>query len=65
MSFVEFAKSYGLIVDYVKADAKWHRVRTLDKPQHKNGAYLFDPIPKEMNDIKDLFLNIEPLVDFK
>lgn len=25
----------------------------------------FDPIPKEMNDIKDLFLNIEPLVDFK
>lgn len=42
MSFVEFAKSYGLIVDYVKADAKWHRVRTLDKPQHKNGAYLFD-----------------------
>ncbi len=25
----------------------------------------FDPLPQEMNHIKDLFLNIEPLVDFK
>ena len=25
----------------------------------------FDPLPEEMNHIKDLFLNIEPLVDFK
>jgi hypothetical protein len=25
----------------------------------------FDPLPSEMNHIRDLFLNIEPLVDFK
>ena len=25
----------------------------------------FDPLPPEMNHLKDLFLNIEPLVDFK
>lgn len=42
MTFLEFAKAYGLILDDVKADARWHRVRTADKPQHRNGAYLFD-----------------------
>jgi len=37
-----------------------------DTPQERARKNIqFDPLPSEMNHIKDLFLNIEPLVDFK
>ena len=37
-----------------------------DTPQERARKNIqFDPLPQEMNHIKDLFLNIEPLVDFK
>jgi len=37
-----------------------------DTPQERARRNIqFDPLPQEMNHIKDLFLNIEPLVDFK
>jgi len=37
-----------------------------DTPQERARKNIqFDPLPPEMNNIKDLFLNIEPLVDFK
>ena len=37
-----------------------------DTPQERTRKNIqFDPLPPEMNHIKDLFLNIEPLVDFK
>lgn len=30
----------GFILDRVLADGRWHRVKTTDKPKHRNGAYL-------------------------
>jgi len=37
-----------------------------DTPQERARKNIqFEPLPQEMNHIKDLFLNIEPLVDFK
>ena len=37
-----------------------------DTPQQRARENIqFDPLPPEMNHLKDLFLNIEPLVDFK
>ena len=37
-----------------------------DTPQERARKNIqFDPLPPEMNHIRDLFLNIEPLVDFK
>lgn len=30
----------GFVVDRVVPDGKWHRVKTVDKPKHRNGAYL-------------------------
>jgi len=37
-----------------------------DTPQERARKNIqFDPLPQEMNHIRDLFLNIEPLVDFK
>jgi len=37
-----------------------------DTPQERARKNIqFDPLPPEMNHLKDLFLNIEPLVDFK
>ncbi len=41
MSFVAFAREHGLIMDHAIADARFHRVRTEDKPKRKNGAYIF------------------------
>lgn len=40
--FVSFARTYGLRLDHVIADGRWHRVSTEDKPRRKNGAYLYD-----------------------
>lgn len=39
MRFEEFASAHGLIVDHVEF-GKWARVKTTDKPNKKNGAYL-------------------------
>lgn len=30
----------GFVLDRVIADGRWHRVKTTDKPKHRNGAYL-------------------------
>lgn len=40
--FVDFARGYGLVLDYAIPDGRWHRTKTADKPKRVNGAYLFD-----------------------
>jgi len=40
MTFTQFAQSHGLIVPRV-IEGKWVRVRTTDKPKHRNGAYKY------------------------
>lgn len=39
--FQDFALQHGLIIDHLILD-RWVRVKTLDKPSKKNGAYIFD-----------------------
>lgn len=41
MNFIQFAEAHGLVIRSMTA-GKITRCRTTDKPQHKNGAYLFD-----------------------
>lgn len=41
MSFTDFAYQYGLIIDNLIM-GRWARVKTLDKPNKTNGAYIFD-----------------------
>lgn len=40
MSFLRFAEAHGLIIDHL-IEGKWVRVRTVDKPKRRNGAYRF------------------------
>ena len=40
MTFVEFAISFGLVIDHVVND-RWVRVPTVDHPQKRNGSYKF------------------------
>jgi putative DNA primase/helicase len=40
--FSEFARSLGLIIDYVIDDGRWHRTKTVDHVHKKNGSYVFD-----------------------
>jgi putative DNA primase/helicase len=42
MNFLDHAARYGLIIDRLISDGRWHRVPTEDKPRKRNGAYLFD-----------------------
>lgn len=42
MSFIAHAASYGLILDHVVPDGRFHRVRTTDKPRKRNGAYIWN-----------------------
>jgi putative DNA primase/helicase len=41
MSFQEFAEQHGLIIGSLVHD-KWTRVSTTDKPNKKNGSYIYD-----------------------
>ena len=41
MSFQQFAEQYGLIIDSLVHD-RWTRVSTKDKPNKKNGSYIYD-----------------------
>jgi putative DNA primase/helicase len=41
MTFEDFAYEHGLIIDSLMMD-RWTRVKTVDKPTKKNGAYVFD-----------------------
>ena len=41
MNFTSFAEQHGLIIDHIVHD-RWTRVPTSDKPQSKNGAYIWD-----------------------
>jgi len=41
MSFTDFAYQYGLVIDNLII-GRWARVKTLDKPNKTNGAYIFD-----------------------
>ena len=41
MSFQQFAEQNGLIIGQLVHD-RWTRVPTIDKPQSRNGAYIFD-----------------------
>lgn len=40
MDFLKFAELHGLIIDRL-VEGKWMRVKTVDKPKHRNGAYRF------------------------
>ena len=41
MSFESFAIEHGLLINGLELN-KWVRVGTVDHPQKKNGAYIFD-----------------------
>ena len=41
MSFEDFATEHGLLINGLELN-KWIRVGTVDHPQKKNGAYIFD-----------------------
>jgi len=41
MDFYRFAESHGLIINNIVHD-RWTRVPTIDKPQSRNGAYIYD-----------------------
>jgi len=41
MSFQQFAEQHGLIIDHVLLD-RWVRCPTTDKPNKRNGSYIFD-----------------------
>lgn len=41
MNFERFAELHGLIINHLTYD-RWVRVPTIDKPNSKNGAYIFD-----------------------
>ena len=43
MNFESFAEKHGLIIDHLVHD-KWTRCRTIDKPNKKNGSYIFDGV---------------------
>ncbi len=38
MTFVQFCQLHGLIVDQLPDMGRWVRVKTIDKPTHRNGA---------------------------
>lgn len=40
MTFEQFAADHGLLIDSVMP-GKWMRVKTADKPKHRNGSYKF------------------------
>lgn len=42
--FVSFARAHGLMIDYAEPDNRWRRCKTVDKPQRKNGAYVWSGI---------------------
>lgn len=42
MTFAEFCRSFGLIVEHPPADGRWHRCNTEDHPKKKNGGYLLN-----------------------
>jgi phage/plasmid primase-like uncharacterized protein len=42
MDFLQHATAYGLSINHLISDGRWHRVPTTDKPRKRNGAYLFD-----------------------
>ena len=42
MTFEQFAQAHGLILLGPRADGRWHRVPTEDKPRKRNGAYVWN-----------------------
>lgn len=40
MTFMQFAESYGLVIDHI-LDGRWVRVKTVDKPKKRNGSYKY------------------------
>lgn len=41
MTFTDFARSHGVLIDHDPPIGRWVRVKTTDKPQHRNGAAKF------------------------
>ncbi len=41
--FLSTLTAFGFVVDQVIPDGRWHRVKTIDKMKHRNGAYLLKP----------------------
>lgn len=39
MTFIDFCRAHGLILDHVIDDGQWHRTKTIDKTNKHNGAY--------------------------
>ena len=42
MTFIEFARAHGLVIDHLPPEGVWRRYKTTDKPQHKNGAAVYN-----------------------
>jgi putative DNA primase/helicase len=38
MTFLEFARAHGLVLDHIPAAGKWHRVKTETHPHQRNGS---------------------------
>lgn len=41
ISFLEFCRSYGVVIDNLPPIGRWVRLPTQDKPRHRNGAVKF------------------------
>lgn len=41
ISFLEFCRSYGVVIDRLPPIGRWVRLPTQDKPRHRNGAVKF------------------------
>lgn len=41
MTFIDFCRAHGIVIDYEPPIGIWKRYKTLDKPNHRNGAVKF------------------------
>jgi putative DNA primase/helicase len=60
MTFDEFARANGLIVDHVPADGKWHRCKTETHRHKRNGAVLL-AVHERAGWVRDWAAHPEPL----
>lgn len=73
MSFDQAMQSSGLMPGAIVADGRWRRCKTIDKPKHRNGAYVLYPdgrgywrnwaTDSDLNHWKDERAQLAPRVD--
>lgn len=59
MRFEQFAQSYGVMIDYAKADALIHRAPTKDHPRKRNASYKWTG---EWGWVQDWSQHAEPII---